>query len=202
MAIVSLNRKKCSCCKEIKNLSDFYGKSTTKDKLCSYCKVCDLARSKAYREKNKEKLKEYSKKYYQKNKAILKEKQKLYAEKTKGKTIDYKKKWREENSEKEYFYNLKGKYGITEEQLEHIKNSFNYSCMICGIEEKDLERKLCIDHNHTNNQVRGVLCSSCNLGIGNFKDDINLIEKAIQYLDQYDVGFFNKNIKKLKRKKL
>jgi hypothetical protein len=40
------------------------------------------------------------------------------------------------------------------------------------------------------------------LGIGYFKDDINLIEKAIQYLDQYDVGFFNKNIKKLKRKKL
>ena len=149
MAIVSLNRKKCSCCKEIKNLYDFYGKSTTKDK-----------------------------------------------------TIDYKKKWRKENSEKEYFYNLKGKYGITEEQLEHIKNSFNYSCMICGIEEKDLKRKLCIDHNHTNNQVRGVLCSSCNLGIGYFKDDINLIEKAIQYLDQYDVGFFNKNIKKLKRKKL
>lgn len=54
-------------------------------------------------------------------------------------------------------------------------------CTICG----DLSTNgKChsIDHDHKTGQIRGVLCSSCNLGLGKFKDDPQLLEFARIYL--------------------
>jgi len=39
-----------------------------------------------------------------------------------------------------------------------------------------------LDHNHENGQIRGVLCHGCNLGLGGFKDNPNLLLKAIRYV--------------------
>lgn len=65
----------------------------------------------------------------------------------------------------------KTKYGITKEEI-GIKH-----CMIC----KGTKR-LSIDHNHKTEKYRGLLCHNCNIGLGNFKDNVELLEKAIQYL--------------------
>lgn len=51
-------------------------------------------------------------------------------------------------------------------------------CTICG----DKTNKLVVDHCHTTNRVRGILCSECNLGLGKFKDDPQLLEFARIYL--------------------
>ena len=39
-----------------------------------------------------------------------------------------------------------------------------------------------LDHNHGTGQFRGFLCDSCNTGLGKFKDDPDLLERAISYL--------------------
>jgi hypothetical protein len=52
-----------------------------------------------------------------------------------------------------------------------------FRCAICG--EKS---KLHLDHDHENIKIRGLLCSACNTGLGFFKDDIQLLLKAIIYL--------------------
>ena len=50
-------------------------------------------------------------------------------------------------------------------------------CVICGSEER-----LVVDHDHKTNEVRGLLCQRCNLGLGHFRDDPQLMEFAAQYI--------------------
>ncbi len=51
-------------------------------------------------------------------------------------------------------------------------------CFIC---EQPMEQ-INVDHCHDSNVVRGLLCKSCNTGLGNFKDDIKRLRRAITYL--------------------
>jgi hypothetical protein len=65
---------------------------------------------------------------------------------------------------------------ITDDNLKQLKLDIK-NCMICGSEEK-----LVVDHNHKNNIVRGMLCNHCNRGLGHFRDNPELLQKAIYYL--------------------
>ena len=61
----------------------------------------------------------------------------------------------------------------------------DYSCAICGVHASELSRELSVDHSHETDEVRGLLCSHCNIGLGNFKDDSQLLIKAFEYLKSY-----------------
>lgn len=84
---------------------------------------------------------------------------------------------------------LKLRYGITYEQWELIREKENFSCMICGITEDEIGRKLDVDHCHRTGVVRGVLCNPCNTAIGHAKDSIDILEAAIQYLKNNIGGY-------------
>ena len=58
-----------------------------------------------------------------------------------------------------------------------------YECEICGVEEEKLARKLSYDHCHKTGKFRGWLCSNCNRGIGLLKDDVELLKKAVKYIE-------------------
>lgn len=60
-------------------------------------------------------------------------------------------------------------------------------CPICG-QHTD---SWILDHCHFTDVFRGYICNSCNLGIGRFNDDINLLYKAIYYLEQNDKSDYN-----------
>ena len=53
-------------------------------------------------------------------------------------------------------------------------------CQICG--NIDYRRMLNIDHCHKTGKVRGLLCDSCNKALGLFKDNVESLNKAIEYL--------------------
>lgn len=57
-------------------------------------------------------------------------------------------------------------------------------CAICGKAEEK-RKSLCVDHNHATGEVRGLLCSQCNLGIGNLKESEEILESALRYLRTY-----------------
>jgi hypothetical protein len=55
-------------------------------------------------------------------------------------------------------------------------------CAICGREPRP-GKHLHIDHDHDTGRVRGLLCFSCNVGVGNFHHDVGRIARAREYLD-------------------
>ena len=57
----------------------------------------------------------------------------------------------------------------------------NNKCAICGIEFSD-NNKAFVDHCHKTNRVRGLLCTRCNTLLGMAKDNIEILQKAITYL--------------------
>ena len=77
---------------------------------------------------------------------------------------------------------------MTLEELRQIEKEQNTSGMICKIHQEDGGETLCVDHNHKTKNVRGILCRRCNLALGHYNDDINLLESAIKYLKKYNKG--------------
>lgn len=75
---------------------------------------------------------------------------------------------------------MKYKFGVTEEWLNAQRRKQHNRCPICNRNFDEVQYN--IDHCHSTNIIRGILCSNCNLGIGHFKDDIDLLKKAINYL--------------------
>lgn len=80
-------------------------------------------------------------------------------------------------------------YGITPDQYREMFAKQDGKCAICRQSEtgKRAERgfPLAIDHCHSAGSVRGLLCNKCNLGLGNFNDEITRLEAALVYLRQH-----------------
>lgn len=74
-------------------------------------------------------------------------------------------------------HHLQKFYGLTIEEHSKLFNEQNGKCAICS-----RETELYVDHCHITGIVRGLLCSKCNFGLGQFQDKIELLKKAIKYL--------------------
>jgi len=90
-------------------------------------------------------------------------------------------------TEKDRANNLK-RYGITIEEYESLLASQFWACAICGRDEEEFEGRLHIDHDHITGKVRGLLCRKCNSILGYADDDIDVIRKAIAYLERSSNG--------------
>jgi hypothetical protein len=79
---------------------------------------------------------------------------------------------------------LIAKYGITLDQYNEIVKSQNNKCKIC---DKELLTSIQtnLDHCHGSKKIRGILCSMCNKGLGHFKDNANVLEKAAKYIRDF-----------------
>lgn len=82
---------------------------------------------------------------------------------------------------------IKKTYDITFEDYEEMLESQNGKCAICESKiGNSRTTRLFVDHCHTTGNVRGLLCSSCNHGLGQFRDSPKLLQKAIKYLTGQD----------------
>lgn len=82
-------------------------------------------------------------------------------------------------------YILMKQYGITLQQYDELWESQGGKCALCETPDNPGrwgETSLHVDHDHDSDEVRGLLCFNCNAGLGQFKDDVNLLQKAINYL--------------------
>lgn len=81
-------------------------------------------------------------------------------------------------------WRLKTIFGITPEIYNTMLLSQNSCCAICCRTEPT-GYGWHIDHCHTTQKVRGLLCSKCNQGIGLLEENIETLKKAIKYLENF-----------------
>lgn len=78
---------------------------------------------------------------------------------------------------------VRTKYGIETADYELLLAQQGGRCAICGTDNPGKNKKFwSIDHDHETGQVRGLLCSSCNRGIGLLGDNVERLEAALSYL--------------------
>ena len=78
-------------------------------------------------------------------------------------------------------------YGITQSTVEKMLESQGGRCAICPkTEPGGKQGKWHVDHDHKTGKVRGLLCAGCNLALGVFKDDKEMLKNAIKYLETWE----------------
>lgn len=149
--------KACSQCHTVKEPSLFFKDQAMPDGLATVCKECKTAKTYAWREANKDKY----------NKSA--------------------REWGKNNPQKRYGSEIKRRYGCTLEQYNQMLIDQDGKCAVCGTLHNPAEKKgrLYVDHCHSSGKVRALLCGSCNSMLGYSKDDIAILEKAIEYLEKH-----------------
>lgn len=85
-------------------------------------------------------------------------------------------------------YSFLKNYGITLDDAWNMLLAQDCLCLICGnsltaFGQKN-DRSPHVDHDHATGKVRGILCFTCNVGMGMFKDDVARLQSAIRYLEK------------------
>jgi hypothetical protein len=102
------------------------------------------------------------------------------------------KRWAEDNPNRIREYREKDSWtlakrctrrGITPEQLIDAYERQEECCAICKKEVELIDSA--IDHNHETGEFRGVLCKQCNRALGMFKDNPQVLQNAVEYLNMF-----------------
>lgn len=90
----------------------------------------------------------------------------------------------EKNPEKQYYWRRKNQYklqyGITIADYDKMFIQQKGLCQIC--KQSQQHKRLAVDHCHITKNIRGLLCDSCNRGIGLLKDDLAILQNAVKYI--------------------
>lgn len=116
--------------------------------------------------------------------------QKKYRDANKQLTSERNKRYHEANPDAVKSKHYKARYGISLEEAKQLLENQGNCCAICnkqldfyaGVKGRD---KPVVDHCHTTNKVRGILCTNCNLLLGYSFDKTTTLETAITYLEKY-----------------
>lgn len=85
---------------------------------------------------------------------------------------------------------LMSSYGINADEYSEMLTAQGGVCAVCGRTPELNRKKLAIDHCHKTGEIRCLLCSSCNIGIGNLGDDLDGLMRAVAYLEKCGTGRF------------
>lgn len=170
--------KKCGECQQPKPVNEYHNDKKRKDGLYPWCKDCRRVYMGVQRAKRAELSKqEYNRKRSERLKRELGEAQFSAAQRDRY---------------------LKGRYGIGLNGYREMLDKQGGGCAICGLQmdqspiagTNSTRKHFAVDHDHAccpgdtscGACVRGVLCHHCNVAIGSFKDDPEIMRSAIEYV--------------------
>lgn len=157
--------KRCSCCKELKQETEFPRNRTKKDGLNTYCKVCAVIQKTQWRKDNPEKSREFERNRHQRQnnpeqmRAIDRRYYLSHTEEVKQKDL----------MRRSRLAGTSGKFTVQE--WEQLKEFYNYTCLCCGRREPEIK----LTHDHVKpvvmggeNSIRNIqpLCGHCNSSKG------------------------------------
>jgi hypothetical protein len=168
--------KRCVGCGELKEEIQFARSSGYRDGLYNMCRTCNGRKRKEYEEKRCQNDPSYAetrkkrripsdrqREYRMLGHLSLAERMKIEAEKRKINPPIH----------------IKG-YRMGQDQYDQMTRDQDGKCAICG-----MASMLCVDHNHSTGKIRGLLCTSCNAGIGLLKDSAEVLMSAAKYLERF-----------------
>lgn len=165
-------RWRCGSCAETKLESEFHKQNRKgRARPVQYaCKECQAKHGRSHKKKrakkewaqaNREKLNEWNRAYYH---SVVKH--------SEGFSLA--------RAEYARWYRRLKKYGVTKDQYESMMVAQDGKCAIC---EDEQWLDLRVDHCHDSKRVRGLLCSTCNTGLGLFRDDPQALRNAAGYIE-------------------
>lgn len=83
--------------------------------------------------------------------------------------------------------NLKVRYGMNVDEFFIMLKSQDSQCAICKQDLSEDFTKCYVDHDHVTGRNRAILCYSCNIGLGHFKDNPELLRNAAEYLIRHSL---------------
>jgi len=95
------------------------------------------------------------------------------------------------------------RYGINEAYFDNLMKIQDNACAICRRPfplAKEARPVINVDHDHLTGQVRGLLCTRCNHGIGLLGDSVKMLKDAIAYLGKVRAASELENLKKGREK--
>ena len=158
----------CSKCGEIKLTSEFpVITARRKKRYHSYCYDCQNRYARDFRARDIEASRARENAYYRENAEHKREVTRQWRAAT-----GYDRK----NS-------LKRLYGITLQEYQVLLDAQNGVCAVCGEPPQGKRKFLAVDHDHETGQIRGLLCTTCNVGLGALRDSLELLHAALAYLE-------------------
>jgi hypothetical protein len=148
-----MDTKECARCRKLCPTSNFWKNKAASDGLQPYCKPCGKKTSTEWRRDNLVRVREYERNRYAELPHIRDSKKNT---------------------------NLKRLYGISLEEVNRLMEKQGKSCAICKLPFNGGTGH--VDHCHTTDRVRGLLCNNCNNGLGRFMDNPEYLKNAITYL--------------------
>lgn len=81
-----------------------------------------------------------------------------------------------------YAQSLRYRYGMTLDEYNHRRWEQGGKCAICG---QKPDARLCVDHNHTTNAIRDLICTNCNHALGKAREDPAILRAMAEYLERH-----------------
>lgn len=163
--------KRCSSCKEEKDVSEFPKNKGTSSGLNAQCRVCSSKKHAIYYRMNKSKIQDSHRRWRLNNPET---------HRARGR------RWTRKNPEKAKAMYVRSDHGISMDEFQKMHDSQKGLCKVCSKPERAIyrgkTRSLCIDHNHKTGKIRGLLCHRCNVALGLLEDDFRIVESLLEYI--------------------
>ncbi len=141
-----------------------------------------------HREEVLKKMRVYHARYRKENAEVYRKRSREYYHKNREKRQAYRKERVAQDSDYRVKCARKEKYGLTHEAFLALIDVQSDKCAICRTRFDHSVKwgGAHVDHDHANGRVRGLLCRNCNTGIGDFRDNPEILLLAYEYLKRQE----------------